>query len=564
METTSETLALGTISMGLFGGLALFLTGMEQMSAALKAVAGNGMRNVLANLTRNRLMAAITGAFVTAVIQSSSVTTVLVVGFISAGIMTLAQSVGIIMGANVGTTITAQIVAFNVTQYALLLVALGFAMEFFVKQEKVRRYGAMLMGLGLIFFGMGLMSDATNPLRSYEPFIDLMQSMSNPLLGILVAAAFTALVQSSSATTGIVIVLASQGFITLEAGIALAFGANVGTCVTALLSTLGKPRTAMQAALVHVLFNLAGVLIWVAFIDQLAQYVRDLSPAHADLQGAARLAAETPRQIANAHTIFNVANTVLFIWFTGAFAAVARKLVPDKPEVAPERAQPVYLDEVYLETPAIALDRVRLELVRLGEGVQEMLADAPAALGSGSRDDLQALVEDNADTTRLYEAIVGYLAQLSQVELGSTRTRQLTELTAIANTIDNMGDTIATNMVTLGLDRIEARVEPSPATVEAFRPLREAVQEAFGKAVDAVRNEDPGAAREVVAMKPRIQSLARDVNAHLAGRLVADEPNRIAAFRIETDAVEVMQRLYYFAKRVAKSVVTAVEAEGDG
>ncbi|MBT4138847.1 MAG: Na/Pi cotransporter family protein, partial [Candidatus Latescibacteria bacterium] len=211
----TEILQVGPILMGLVGGLALFLFGMEQMTAALKTVAGPGMKTMLARLTTNRFKAALTGAFVTAVIQSSSVTTVLVVGFISAGLLSLSQSIGIIMGANIGTTITAQIIAFKITHYALLLIAVGFASNFLSKNENLKQYGLMMMGLGLIFLGMDFMSNATRPLRSYGPFIALMKNMQNPLAGILLGTVFTALVQSSSATTGVVIVLAGQGFITL-------------------------------------------------------------------------------------------------------------------------------------------------------------------------------------------------------------------------------------------------------------------------------------------------------------------------------------------------------------
>jgi len=561
MTDAASTLEIGAIAMGLFGGIALFLAGMEQMSQAIKEVAGEKMSNVLATLTRNRFMAAGTGAFVTAVIQSSSVTTVLVVGFISAGIMNLGQSVGVIMGANIGTTITAQIVAFKVTKYALLLVAVGFGMNFFSDKEKMRQYGAMVMGLGLIFFGMAIMSDATKPLRTFEPFIQLMQNMSNPLLGILVAAAFTALVQSSSATTGIVIVLATQGFITLEAGIALAFGANIGTCVTALLAALGKPRTATQAAMVHVVFNVIGVLLWVPLIAVLADFVRDISPSAPDLAGVARLAAETPRQIANAHTIFNVANTLIFIWFTGTIAALVQKLVPEKPEKMPERAQPVYLDEVYFEAPALALDRVRLELVRLGEGVTEMLDKAITAVGKGTREDLNEIVSMNDDSTRLYESMIAYIAKLSQLELSALQTTQLTSLTAATNTVDNMGDTIATNLVALGQQRLESGAQPSEVTQQAFQPLREAIRESFRKAIESVGDRDGQMAAEVIEMKDQVQELARGLDAHLAKRVAADEPNRVLVYGLETDSVEILQRLYYFAKRLAKAVVAETAAE---
>jgi phosphate:Na+ symporter len=301
------------------------------------------MKGILAKLTVNRFMGVGTGALVTAVIQSSSVTTVLVVGFISAGLMSLSQSVGVIMGANIGTTITAQIVAFKITKAALGMIAVGFAMLFIAKNDRTKHYGEMLMGLGMVFFGMHVMSEAMEPLRSYQPFLDLMKTMDNPLVGVLIATAFTALIQSSSASTGIVIVMASQGFISLQAGIALAFGANIGTCATALLAVIGKPREAVRAALVHLFFNVCGVLIWLPFIGFIANLVTAISPSYPDLSGAARLAAETPRQIANAHTFFNVANTLIFIWFTTQIARLVEWLVPDKPleEEAHHRAHQV-------------------------------------------------------------------------------------------------------------------------------------------------------------------------------------------------------------------------------
>ena len=348
------------------------------------------MKAVLAKLTTNRFTGAVAGAFVTSIIQSSSVTTVLVVGFISAGLLTLSQSIGVIMGANVGTTVTAQIIAFKVTHYALALVAVGFAMFFCSKHEKTRHYGHMIMGLGLIFFGMQLMSDGTKPLRSYEPFIQLMRQMDRPLLAILVAAAFTGLVQSSSATTGIVIALACNGYISLEAGIALIFGANIGTCVTAVLAAVGKSREAKRAALVHIIFNIAGVVIWIGFIGPLADVVRTVSPAASaesirvatetlrtelanfdaltseQVARAARRSAETPRQIANAHTIFNVANTLLLIWFTSPLAWLVQRIIPDQRKVSAEPAKPRYLDNLLIQTPALAMDIVRMELGRLG------------------------------------------------------------------------------------------------------------------------------------------------------------------------------------------------------
>ena len=247
----TEPLDFAAMATGLGGGLALFLYGMRKMAEALKTVAGTGLKDVLARLTTNRFTGALSGAVITAVMQSSSVTTVMVVGFVSAGLMTFTQSVGVIMGANIGSTVTAQIIAFNIAEYSLALIANGFPNELLVRSRRLRYYGIVMMGMGLLFFGMDMMGDAMAPLRSHEPFIAFMQETRAPWLGILAGFAFTAVVQSSAATAGLVIVLSTQGLLTLEQGIALLLGANIGTCVTAGLSAIGRPREAVKAAVVH-------------------------------------------------------------------------------------------------------------------------------------------------------------------------------------------------------------------------------------------------------------------------------------------------------------------------
>jgi len=553
--TASDNLSWGKMAIQLMGGLALFLFGMEQMADALKAVAGERMKVVLARLTTNRFMGAVTGAFVTAVIQSSSVTTVLVVGFISAGLMSMAQSIGVIMGANVGTTITAQIVAFQVTQYALLMIAAGFGMLFFFQREKVKQYGAMLMGLGLVFFGMGVMSDAMKPLRDYQPFLDLMISMETPLVGILVAAAFTGLVQSSSATTGIVIVMASQGFITLPAGIALAFGANIGTCVTAMLASIGKPREALRAALVHVFFNVFGVLVWLAFINHLAEFVTWISPASADLSGVDKLAAETPRQIANAHTLFNIANTLIFIGFTTQFARLVNWMVPDAPVEEKKITQPKFLDEELLETPSLALDRVRLEIANMGQLVMDMLQRIMPALLEGDRNSLRKIARVDDDVDVLHRHIITYLGQLSRKSMTDLQSSGFVDLMASANDLENIGDIIETDLVDLGDTRIQNRVTISPTTKEMLTQLHKEVALSLSIALNAVMENDQRAAQTVIGMKSEISRLAKSAEVHQAERLLANEPNRLNAYTLEVEAIEKLKRIYYFAKRIAKTVM---------
>lgn len=561
---TAEQIDWMSMAMGLFGGLALFLFGMDQMADALKAVAGERMKDILARLTTNRFMGALTGAFVTAVINSSSVTTVLLVGFISAGLMSLAQSVGVIMGANIGSTVTAQLIAFKVTKAALLMIAVGFLMMFASKRERLQQYGGMLMGLGLVFYGMSVMSDAMAPLRSYQPFLDVMQTMENPLIGILVAALFTGLIQSSAATTGIVIVMASQGFVNLPTGIALAFGANIGTCVTALLASIGKPREAVRAAVVHILFNVAGVLVWIGLIPQLADFVRWISPQHADLTGAARLAAEVPRQIANAHTLFNVANTLIFIGFTSQFARLAEWLVRDRPldeEALVIRTK--YLDDELLATPSLALDRVRLEVLHMGERVQDMMARIMPAILSGSTDTLRDIERMDDDVDTLHAQIIAYLGKISRLSLTERQTAELIRLMEAVNDLENIGDVIETNLVVLGNERIEQGVSISQPTREVLTNFHVAVNRAVECAVQAVAQSNELAARSVTSMKQEITRIADSAAAHQAQRLVAEEPNRIPAYTIEIDIIEKLKRIYYFAKRMAKTVDLDDSADSD-
>jgi len=546
--------ALGQMAIQLFGGLALFLFGIEQMTESLKVVAGERMRAVLSRLTSNRYMGALTGAFVTAIIQSSSVTTVLVVGFTTAGLMSFAQSIGVIMGANIGTTVTAQIVAFKVTKAAMLMIAIGFGFLFFSKKSNLRHYGGIVMGLGLVFFGMTIMSEAMQPLRELQPFLDLMISMENPFVGILVAAAFTALIQSSSATTAIVIVLAGQGFITLPAGIALAFGANIGTCVTALLAAIGKPREALRAAVTHVMFNIAGVLLWIAFIDQLAELVTAISPTHNDLYGTQKLAAEAPRQIANAHTIFNIANTFIFIWFTTLIARLIEWLIPDYPMDADSIISAKYLDTDVLSTPSIALDLVRREIKHMGAQVIEMVSDIMPAILHGSAKALDAVRALDERVDFLHAEIVIYLGRISQSELTEKQTVELMHLMDAANDLENIGDVVEMNLVELGKRRIGKGVAISAPTQVMLSDFHQVVVDAVRAAIRAVGDDDHDAAQSVTSMKKEITRITNSAAAHEAQRLVANEPHRIEAYTVEMDITEKLQRIYYFARRMARTV----------
>ena len=560
META--TIDAWTMIIQLLGGLAIFLFGLDQLTDMLKASTGTRMRDLLARVTTNRFKGVLAGGFTTAVIQSSSVTTVLVVGFVSAGLMSLQQSIGVIMGAGIGTTVTAQIIAFKVTQYALVAVVVGFVMQFFFDHVRVKRYGTMLLGLGLVFYGMNLMGDATLPLRSYQPFVDLLARMDDPYIAVLISAGFTAVIQSSSATTAVIIVLASQGLISLEQGIPLVFGANIGTCVTALLATIRKQRPALRAALVHVLFNVLGVLIWFGFIDELAELARWISPAGGELTGAARVAAVTPRQIANAHTLFNVGNTLIFIWFTGAFAWLVTKLVPEKRLAGPEVIEPRFLDRGLIGTPALALDAARMEIVRMAGHVVPMVRQVTPAVLSGSADDLDHIQDLDKEVDILHRAIVHYLGKVSQDTLTAAETESLHDYLGAATLYENIGDTVKTDLVHTGRERLLRNVRVSPGTDAMFASLTEKVVWALETATDAVDRRDPSLARQVIDAKEAVNQIADTLSERLVQRLIAEDPHRTSTFHIESQLIEHFKRVYYSAKRIAKLVAESEIVDG--
>ena len=540
----------------LVGGLSLFLYGMERMSDALKNVAGEKMKDILGLLSNNRIMGLITGAIVTAIIQSSSVTTVMLVGFVTAGLMSLSQTIGVVMGSNIGTTITAQIVAFKVTKYALLLVAVGFFMLFASKKEKIQQYGYMVMGLGMIFFGMGVMSDAMKPLRAYQPFLDLMTHMSNPLLGILVAALFTALIQSSSATTGVVIVLAMQGLISLKAGIALSFGANIGTCVTAFLASIGKPREAVRVSIVHMLFNITGVLIFLPFIGPFVKLVVTISPSPAEgLTGLQAVASVLPRQVANAHTIFNITAALLFLPLVTQFSRLVFWLVPDKPLEEIEELQPKYLNEMLFHTPSLALDAARHEIKRMGRRVNLMHSAMMPAVLTGDKESLQAVREMDEEVDVLYKHIVNYLANVSKLKLNDYQTNKMIKLMAAANDLEHIGDLIEVNMVGLGEDRIKKGFKISKPTQDVINTLHLVVSDALKAAVWAVVEEDNDFAMRVIAMKADLNRLIEKAEMHQSERLICEDSGKFEAYSVEVDIIEKLKRIYYHSKRMAKTVV---------
>ncbi len=537
------------LMMQLLGGLGIFLFGMEQMSESMRVVAGDRMRSILARLSNTRIMGLLTGAIVTMVIQSSSVTTVMLVGFVSAGLMSFSQSIAVILGADIGTTITAQIVAFKVTKYALALIAMGVGMQFFSKNDRVIQYGLMVMGLGMVFYGMGVMSAGMKPLRSYQPFLDLMASMDNPVLGILVSAAFTGLVQSSSATTGVVIVLGMEGVINLEAGISLILGANIGTCVTAGLASIGKPREAVRVALAHISFKILGVLLILPFIPLLTKLAIRISPEN-----------DLPRQIANSHTLFNVGLAMVFLPFTTQFARVINWMAPDRQIREEEKTllEIRYMDPVLLDTPALALEAARHEMHRIGNRLQKMLQGIVPGIYEGTSEDLDAIekLDDEVDT--IHKHILNYLSGLNERWMASEETLTMIHLMSTVNDLEHIGDVVETDLIPLGRKRLEHGLEIPEAIFDNLSSLGTVVADALQLTLEALEELDGQKAREAAELKQKINQ-AVAVAESMQAVLLAGEEKNVEAYAMQMDVIDKLKRVYYHTKRMAKTVAETAD-----
>lgn len=424
---------------GLLGGLGLFLYGMQMMSNGLEAAAGNRMKKILEKLTANRFLGVVVGAVITAVIQSSSATTVMVVGFVNSGMMTLQQAVWIIMGANVGTTITGQLIALDVGAIAPLFAFIGVAFIVFLKNEKLHHYGKIIAGLGILFIGMDMMSAAMVPLRESETFVNIITRFSNPVLGILAGAIFTAIIQSSSASVGILQALASSGVIGLPQAVYVLFGQNIGTCITAVLASIGTSRVAKRTTIIHLLFNIIGTTLFtiICILTPFTTLVEGFTPNNVSAQ------------IANMHTIFNITTTILLIPFGSYLAKLATRILPDLPE---ERDDVMHLEyiqpfipienrgETKIGISAIAITAIRNELIRMTQMTRENVGLSFDAV----HDNNLALVEDVRNREEyidyLNKEISKYISRMLVKERNPKDSQYMSALFKVCGNLERIGD----------------------------------------------------------------------------------------------------------------------------
>ncbi|MEN8192483.1 MAG: Na/Pi symporter [Bacteroidota bacterium] len=540
---------------GLVGGLGLFLFGMQMMSEGMKKSAGSRLRTILAKLTDNRFIALAVGTFVTMVIQSSSATTVMLVSFVQAKLLTFTQSLGIIFGSNIGTTITAQLVAFKLTDYALIFIGLGFAFVFLMKSKKYRNFGEVILGFGLLFFGMYIMSEGMKPLRTFQPFIDLLLELENPIFGILVGALFTGLIQSSSAFTGIVIILATQGFLTLEAGIPLIFGANIGTCITAWLASINTSREAKRVALGHILFQIFGVVIFIWWIPSFAEFIRWISPESSpELTGIAQLADVVPRQIANAHTVFNVVVSIMILPFINQTAALVIKFLPDKKAVIEEESpyEAKFLDEGLISTPTLALNLAKAEILNMAKKVQSNVSNIIRPFQRNDDDICSEIKEQEREIDFLVAEIKNYINKISQESSDPKRIDEVFQMLYSITEFEQIGDIVSRNLRRLARKKMKSNVEFSKTGIEDIINYHTKTLKQISRAIALFKDVNLEDAEKMERKYKKYRLLEVDFRRTHFDRLREDIPETVATSEMHLELLDQLKRISSHATNVAR------------
>ncbi|UCD80109.1 MAG: Na/Pi cotransporter family protein [Desulfobacterales bacterium] len=560
-DAAPEKISWGFLIVGVFGGLALFLYGMEKMSEGMKKSAGNKMRSVLAALTKNRVIGLLVGAFVTMVIQSSSATTVMLVSFVQAGLVSFAQSLGVILGADIGTTITAQLIAFKLTDYAMLMIAVGVGMRMFAKSENLKNIGEVVLGFGILFYGMKLMSDAMKPLRTYSNFINLLEGLENPVLGLLIGAVFTALIQSSSAFTGILIVLAQQGLISLEAGIPLIFGANIGTCITAGLASIGTSREAKRVALAHVIFKVAGVALFFFWIPAFADVIRALANS---------FGSGTARQIANAHTIFNVSLGLFFLPCTMVFAKLVTRILPDRKTDMDLKPATWHLDDSQISTPAVAIDLSRAEISRMAKllGRMQRAIIVPFLSEEPRRDDffpqlslLEGIKMREAKINFLEKKITEYLLQVAKQELSEEQSNEVYEMISIVKDIESIGDIIDRNMIPMIPKKHALKSDFSHEGKEELLIYHEKVCKQLHLLKKALAERNPAKARLIMAKERKYLDLESQYRILHLERIRHQRRESLETHAVHLELMDLMKQIIVYSSNIAQTFLAKFEQQ---
>lgn len=517
---------------GLLGGFGLFLFGMNIMSEGLQKIAGDKMRKILAALTNKRLIGALVGIAVTAIIQSSSATTVMVVGFVNAGLMSLTQSIGIVLGANIGTTVTAQLIAFKITKYALPAIGIGAAMKLFSKQKQRVYIGEVILGFGLLFFGLSVMKHAFDPLKASREFRDLFLLVGDyKLLGILIGALLTVIVQSSSATIGITLALASSGLLSFEASVALILGENIGTTITANLAAIGTNLAARRTAFAHFLFNALGTCYMLILFPLYLKLISAMTPGDADFIIHTQAQADSfsaaigdkpyiARHIANTHTMFNVLNSLIFLPLVGVLAKIATLLIRGAEET--ENLQVKFIDSRVLNTPPIAIGQARSETRRMAQIALEMVEETSQFFEDGDLKRIRSLEEKEELVDLLQKEVTDFLVQLSQKSISVQTSESIGSLMHMVNDLERIGDHCE-NLWTLGMRKLDSKIAFSEIGDTEISSIAEKVREFLQFVTDAMETQDQSIGPKAMAYEDGIDDLERSLRTNHINRLNTGE-----------------------------------------
>lgn len=491
---------------GLLGGLALFIFGMQMMSNGLKNAAGDRLQSILEQLTGNTFLGVTVGAGVTALIQSSTATSVMVVGFVNAGLMTLKQAMAVIMGANVGTTVTSQIIAFNISRFVLPIIIVGFLLHFLSQRPSLKYTGSVILGFGILMHGMGIMATAMQPLQADPAFTSLMARFSaQPWLALLFGIGATVLLQSSSATTGLLIALAASGLIDLQGAIPVLLGTNVGTCVSALLSSIGTTRGAKRAALGHILFNVFGALLFMAFLGPFTRTILSVSGSTASV----------PRLIANSHLAFNLVTTAVSLPLINQFVSLILHVLPELEEERELNRNPVYLDDRVLSTPEIALSLARKELLSIGRLAEKGFRNAFTGLIEKKPKRLRKVFEAEPIIDKLEKETTTYLAKIAQQNISERLSEANSALFHVAYDMERIGDH-AENIAQIGMQYLDGRFCFSDKAVEELHGIYDLTMDCLRTALRALENQDTELAASVQFLEQSIDTMEDELReAHI-------------------------------------------------
>lgn len=531
------------IVISLMGGLGLFLYGMNLMAEGLEKSAGSKLKRIVELLTSNVFMGVIVGAFVTAIIQSSSATTVMVVGFVNAGIMNLTQAIGVIMGANIGTTVTAQLVSFDLNGMAPIALGIGIILYLFASKPKVKNIAEILIGFGILFTGMDFMKNAVEPLAEYKGFTDLLVGFGDhPLLGLLLGFGITAIVQSSSASMGMLIALASQGLIPLNAALPILYGQNIGTCVTSLISSVGASRNAKRAAVMHLIFNVLGTAVFLIVLNKpVVSFVTNMNPG------------DVARQIANTHTLFNILSVIILLPFTKFIINLAIKLVPDKAGEEDESKAIKYLDDRIVETPSIAVASVVKETLRMGKKAKESVNYALHGFLEQSQENIDKSFKNEKIVNELQKGILNYLLKLSKAHLDEDARDIVDSLFNTVNDIERIGDH-AENIAELAQDIIDSDLKLSKQGTEEVRELYNKVIATYEYALEAMKTYDVDLACKVIKMEEQVDIMEKSCRANHIHRL-NNSLCSIDSGIIFLDLISNLERISDHAVNIAQQVI---------